>query len=111
MIDPLTQGHLLPMVTPVALLTRVGKVDFDCRSASFFRFAEQPLKKTRPRRVLDAFRQTMVLRHTMDVQIFHTDDPEPINDAATRLMREVVTPEADPFVNTRHDFPVVAPHV
>jgi hypothetical protein len=39
----------LPMVTPAAILRRVGRIDFESSSASFFRFAEQLVKKTSSR--------------------------------------------------------------
>lgn len=41
MVHTLTQRHLLSVVTPAAILTGVGRVDFDEHSASFFRLARE----------------------------------------------------------------------
>ena len=76
MIGSFTERHLLPMVAPAAILRRVGRVDFDQRSASFFRFAREMIKELRPGRVTDAFGKTMIVNHPIDMQIFNTDDPE-----------------------------------
>src|SRR5450759_5196631 len=94
MIHALTQGHLLPMVAPAAILCRVGRIDFDEHSASFFRFARELVKELRPRRVTDALGQTMGVNHPIDVEIFDTDHPELIDDLSTLLMGEIV---AAPF--------------
>jgi len=42
------QGHLLPMSTGAACLTRIGRIDFDELPASFFRFAGQFGEELRP---------------------------------------------------------------
>jgi hypothetical protein len=73
MIDSLTQRHLLPMVTPAALLRRIGQVDFHQLSASFFRFARQLREKGRPSGICNAFGKTMVVNHAVDVQVLDTD--------------------------------------
>ena len=59
--DPFRQGHLLSMSTHAAGLTRIGWIDFDQRSASFFRFARELTKEGRPRGIGNTFRQTVVL--------------------------------------------------
>jgi hypothetical protein len=99
MIHTLTQGHFLPMVAPAAILRCVGRVDFDKRSASFFRFARQSVKKSCPRGIMNAFRETMVMRHTVDMQVFHADDAEAINNLPGLLMREVIPSERYPFMH------------
>ena len=38
---PFRQGHLLPMSTLTACLTRIGRIDFDELASSFFRFGVQ----------------------------------------------------------------------
>jgi len=102
MIHALTQGHLLPMVAPAAILCRVGRIDFDEHSASFFRFARELVKELRPRRVTDALGQTMGVNHPIDVEIFDTDHPELIDDLSTLLMGEIVASPFRSFVDTRH---------
>ena len=100
MIHTLTQGHFVPMVTPAAILRCVGRVDFDELSASFFRFARQFLKKPCPRGIMNAFRETMIMGHTVDLQVFHADDTEAIYDLPTLLMREIIPSKRYPFMHT-----------
>ncbi len=71
------------MSTPAAGLTRVGRLDFDERSASFFRFARELGKKCRPRGICNAFGKTMVVFHPSDSEVFHTDDPKAISTQMT----------------------------
>src|SRR5450755_170238 len=109
LVDPFTQGHLLPMVAPAAILTGVGRVDFDERSASFFRFARELVKELRPRRVTDAFCQTMVVNHPVDLEVFDADRPEAVNDLPTLLMGEVLAPERDTLMHTGNGLAMLAP--
>src|SRR6266702_1260026 len=85
------QGHLLPMSTYATCLTRIGRIDFDKRSASFFRFARELSKEGRPRGICNAFGQTVMMNHSVDLQVFHTDDTETIYDLAAFLVGEVVS--------------------
>ena len=107
MIGSLTERHFLPMMTPAALLRRIGRIDFDELSASFFRFARQSLKELRPCRVTDALGKAMGVNHAIDVQVFHADHAVGINNATAFLMREIVTPECYSFMNTRYGFTVL----
>jgi len=93
MVDTLTGGHLLPMVTSAAILRGVGRIDSGERSASFFRFAGELSKELRPRRVTDAFCQTMITDHAIDGQVFNTDHAEAVNDLPALLVSEVLTTE------------------
>ena len=95
------------MSTPAAGLTRVGRIDFDKRSASFFRFARELGKKCRPRGICHAFRKTMVVYHPIDREVFHTDDPKAINDFPTVLMGEVLPSPADTLMHAGYHFPVL----
>ncbi|HEX6478658.1 MAG TPA: hypothetical protein VF043_07425 [Ktedonobacteraceae bacterium] len=104
MIDTFRQGHDLPMVTPAAILTRVGRIDFDNYPASFFRFAGQLGKEGRPRRVMNALGQTMIMRHAVDMQVFHTDDSMGIDDLTAFLMGEVIASECNSLMHTGYDF-------
>src|SRR5260221_9343330 len=104
MISTFTERHLLPMMTPAAILTRIGWIHFDSHSSSFFRFGEQLVKKTRPRSVCNALSKTMVMHHPVDCQIFYTDDTVAINNVTAFLMGEVVTPEADALIDTCNGF-------
>jgi hypothetical protein len=100
-IDSLTQGERLPVTTPRTVLRRIGRVDFDGLPASFSRFAEQQFKEPRPRRVTDAFRQTAVVEHPVNGQVFNRNQPESIDDLAGFLMGEISPLESDPLMNAR----------
>src|SRR5437879_9712820 len=104
MIGSLTERHVLPVMASATILTGIGRIHFDSRSASFFRFAEQLVKKTRPRGVCNALSKTMVVHHPVDMQVFHTDDAEMVHDFPAFLMSEVVTPKSDTLIHTRHSF-------
>src|SRR5258706_5517858 len=106
MKNTFTQRHGLPMMTPAALLTRVGRVDSHIPPASFFRFAGQFAEKLRPRGIMNALSQTMITRHALDMQIFDADDSMGINDLAALLMGEVVPSERYAFMDQSHGFAV-----
>jgi hypothetical protein len=54
-------------------LRRVGRIHFDHRSTSFFRFVDDDQNELSPSGVTDALGQAMVLNHSLDVQIFDFD--------------------------------------
>ena len=108
MIGSLRQRHGLPMVTPAAILRRVGRIDFDSSSASFFRFAEQLVKKSRPGGIGNALGKTMIVRHMIDTQIFNGNHVVAIDDLSAFLMGEIVSSEGDPFVHACHGLAVLA---
>nr|HET6901914.1 hypothetical protein [Ktedonobacteraceae bacterium] len=95
MIGSFTQGHFLSMVTPAAILRRIGRVDFNEGSPSFFRFGGQSFKKLRPCRVTDALGQAMIMDHAIHIQVLHTDHAETIYNLPGRLMREISTTEGN----------------
>ena len=107
-VGSLSERHRLPTMTPAAVLGRVGRVDFDHHSASFFRFAGELPKERRPRRVTDALGQTMVVKHPTHMQVFHADPPETVHDLAARLMGEVVASERNALMDPRHGLAVLA---
>ncbi len=88
------------MVTPAAILRRVGRVHSYVVPASFCRFAGQFAEKCRPGRVVNAFCQAMIMRHPVDVQIFNRNDARTINDLAAFLVGEIVSFELDTFMDT-----------
>jgi len=102
--DSEIQGHLLPMSTGATCLTRIGRVDFDVLSASFFRFARELTKECRPRGICNAFGKTMVMGHAVHRQVFYRNDSEVVNDLPAFLMREIVTPELDTLMDSSHGF-------
>ncbi len=98
MIGPFTQGHLLPMVTPAAILRCIGRINFDELSASFFRFAGQFPEKFRPGGICNALCQTMIVNQTVHMQVFYANRTETVDDLSTLLMGEIVTPERNPLM-------------
>jgi hypothetical protein len=92
------EGHLLAMVTPTTVLRSVGRVDLNSYSASFFRFAEQHTKESRPRRVTNAFSKAMVMYHPIDLQIFNRNEAVGVYDLSTGLVRKVGTLETYPLM-------------
>ncbi len=97
------------MVAPATILRRVGRVHFEERSASFFRFAREVLKELRPRRVRNTFCQTMIVDHAVHVQVFHTDGPKSVDDFATVLMGEVVASPFGSFMHTSNHLAMSTP--
>src|SRR6266496_1950073 len=108
-VGSLPKQHLLPMMTPAAILTGIGRVDFDERSASFFRFARELSQERRPCCVTDAFCQTMIVNHPVHKKVFHADHPEAVNDLPALLVREIVASEGDALMNTRYFLTVLTP--
>lgn len=103
MIHTLTQRHLLPMSTLATRLTGIGGIDVDELVASFFRFACQLRKEHAPRRVTDRFRQTMIVGHAIDVQVFYADDAKLIHDVSAVLMGEVLATPRNTLMHPRYD--------
>ena len=108
MIGPFRQRHGLPMVTPTAILRRVGRIDFESSSASFFRFAEQLVKKSRPGGICNALGKTMVVGHALHMQVFHGNDAVVIDDLAAFLVSEIIPPESDALMDTGNGFAMFA---
>jgi hypothetical protein len=96
------------MSTCAACLGRIGRIDLDDLSTSFFRFAGQLREKGRPRRVTYRLSKTMIVQHPIDVQVFHTDDSEVVNDATGLLMREVGTFEGDTLMHSCYHLAMLA---
>ena len=109
MIHALTQRHLLPVVTPAAILTRIGRVDLHTLSASFFRFARQFAKELRPRCVVNALGKAMVKGHALHVQVFNADYPETVDNTAGLLVSEIVAPKLDTLMHPRNNFAMFPP--
>src|SRR2546421_4987394 len=98
--DSEIQGHLLPMSTLATCLTRIGRIDFDQLSASFFRFARELTKEGRPRDVCNALCQTMIMNHPVHMKVFDADHTETVYNLPGLLMSEIISPELDTFMDT-----------
>ena len=106
MIHTLTERHHLSMVAPAAILRGIGRIDSNILSPSFFRFGGEFTEKFRPGCVMNALRKTMVMGHTIDVQIFNGYHTKPINDLAAFLMREIIPTELNPLMDTGYNLTV-----
>jgi len=95
-------------MAPAAILRRIGRVHSYILPASLFRFAGQFAEECRPRGIVNALGQTVVMDHVVDTQVFHADDAIAIHNVAAFLMREVVTAESNPFMYPRNCFTVFA---
>src|SRR2546427_12506794 len=49
---------------------------------------------------MDALRQTVVVGHVVDMQIFHADDPVAIHKTTALLVRKVISSPSDPLMHT-----------
>ncbi len=58
---------------------------------------------------MNAFGETMIMGHTVDMQVFYTDDPKAINDLAAFLMGEISTSERNPLMDTGNDLAMLLP--
>ncbi len=115
MIDTRAEGHGLPVVitcppdrVPAAILGCVGRVDFDTRSASFFRFARESVKKSCPRGIMNAFSKTRMVNHSVHVKVFDTDHTKSVDNLPGFLVGEVIPSEGDTFMNPGHNLAVLA---
>src|SRR5712691_10356164 len=108
MIQTFTERHLLPVMTPAAILRRIGGDDFDKLSASFFRFAREFVEELCPRCVTDAFGQAMVMGHAVHMKVFHTDHAVSVDNLPTLLMSKIVTSELDTLMHTSDCLTVLA---
>ena len=98
--DSLTEWHLLAMSTPAACLTRIGRIDSNVLSPSFFRFGVQLTEEGRPRGICNAFGKTMIVGHAVDAEVFHADHSEAINNLTALLVGEVLPPPGNAFMDT-----------
>ncbi len=106
---PTREWHLLPVSTLAACLTRRGRIHSDKGSTSFFRFAGQLCKETRPRGIGNAFGKAMIVNHALDVQVFNGNEAIGIDNLSTDLMREIFPFEGDPLMHTGNGFAMLAP--
>ena len=109
MIRSLTQRHLLPVVTPAAILTGVGRIHLHQLPTSFFRFVGQFAEEFRPRGICNTFGKAMVMGHALHVQVFNADYPETVDNTPGLLVSEIVAPKRDTLMHPRNDFAMFPP--
>lgn len=100
-VDTLFQGHLLPVSALVAVLAGVRRVDLHELATGAFSLVRKEREELRPRRIHNAFRQTMIVNHSVRVNIFDIDHAEPIYDFTAFLMSKVTAPICNAPVHFR----------
>lgn len=103
LIQATVEWHLLAMPALAAILTCVGWIDRHVLSASIFCFTRKLLGESSPCRIRDAFGEAMIVHHPIDVQIFHADDAELIDDFTRLLVRKVMPLESNALMHARHN--------
>ena len=63
-----------PVSASATSLASIGRVYFNCYFASFFRFAQQHIEESRPRRIVDTFSKAVIVNHTVHFQIFNRNE-------------------------------------
>ncbi len=59
---------------------------------------------------MNALGQTVVVGHAVDMQVLDAEDPKAIDNAATFLVREIVTPKGDTLMHPRYCLAVLPSH-
>jgi hypothetical protein len=91
LMDTLFQSFLLAMPTTRAVLARVGRVDRHILPTSICCFVGHEGGELRPCGILNTLRQTMIMHHLIDGQIFNGNHVEAIDDLAALLMGKIST--------------------
>jgi hypothetical protein len=91
------------MATRGAFLTRIRGVHRHILAPGPCCLVRKQGGELTPRRVLDALRETGVMRHPVDRQIFNGNHVEPGNNPTAVLMGEVTAPPGDALMDTGHD--------
>lgn len=102
-IDTVGKSQFLPVSASVAVLGCIGRVNFHQIPTGAFSLVGEHGEEPGPGRVRNAFGQTMIMDHTVDVQIFNADGPVFIDDLTRFLMNEVIPPKTDAFMCPAND--------
>jgi hypothetical protein len=103
-MDPDIQRLLFSGTTTRAILTRVGRVDLDDGSTSFFRFVDREDPDQTPGSVRNAFRQAMVLDHALDVEFLKHDNATAVHESSTDSVSEIQSTVSDALVDLGYGF-------
>ena len=101
---PLRKRCGLTMPAFRAILAGVGGIHSDELPTSIFSFVCKRRCELSPRCISDAFCETVIMNHTIDTEVFNCYYTEAVDDRPAQLMREIISPISDTFVNMRHDF-------
>src|SRR5690348_10017364 len=90
------------MSTPRAILRRIRGIHSDILPTGPCCLVGDERCELTPRGVMDAFRETMVMRHPVDREVFDRDQIKAVNNTAAMLVGEVAPPPGDAFMHARH---------
>jgi len=110
-MDTFRQLLNLPISTPGAILTSIGRVDFNQIPAGSCRLAEKQVNEHAPCRIAYAFikRFKITFLHLIDVQVFNRYQTKLINYLSGFLVTEIMPFIGNPFVNFSNNLPGFSP--
>ena len=89
--------------TGATALRGAARINLDTHRTGTFRLVLCVADQLVPRCIRNAFRQTAVLDHPGDAQVFKHDCAERGNQAAAQLVGKILAPVGDALVDTSHD--------
>jgi hypothetical protein len=98
------EGERLPMATLRAVLTRVRGIHRDILSTGPCCLLRKKVCELAPRRIMNALRETLVVRHPVDREVFNGNHITGVDDATTVLVGEVAPAPDGAFIHTSNDF-------
>ncbi len=106
-MHPYRQVFLGDPVTPATALRRTAGVNRDIRSTSICSFVARIGCELVPCGIRNAFRQAVILDHPRDRQVLKYDNAELGHQATAQLVREVLAPMRNSFVDAPHNALVI----
>ena len=99
------QGFCLPVSTRAAILRGIGRVHRNELTTGTRCLVRQRAEEPRPGRVVDTFREAMVMNHAVRMQVLDGDHRILFNDTVAVLMNEVLAFIRDTLMHPGDDFP------
>ena len=90
------------MPTLRAILTRIRGIHGDISPTGPCCLVREKVCELTPRGVMNALGETMVVRHPVDRQVFHSDQIKGVDDAAAVLVGEIAPSPGDALMHPRH---------
>ena len=91
MVSTIRKWHDLAITTTRAILGCVSGVDFDELSTSPFCLVREVMSKVRPRRIHNTFSESVILNHSIDGQIFYSNEAKLIGRSRLEAPRGITT--------------------
>jgi hypothetical protein len=89
------ERHFLPVTAIAANLTRVSRINSFKRPASVFSFAFRHREKASPSYIADGLRETPIIDHPANVQIFDRDHVKAPNQVCRNLVMKILATARD----------------